>query len=216
MALFVIAGSDQELDSNRPATDRAFSGKPEKPASPGFKRQGAFRGLNPRQGRDKEMKAKDLMMPLREYLKVDNTLREVAVTLRTAKGSEEKIGVKGLPVLDGDGKMVGFLSMWDILKAVFPAYLSKMDLGHFTWDGMVENISRKVGGKKVSEMMTEKVISVTEDAPLMECVGHMLKENVKRLPVIDKDGRVVGIIYERDVFLAITGAILEENAGGAK
>ncbi len=162
------------------------------------------------------MKARNLMIPLQEYLKPDTTLKEAANILRTAKRDEEKLGVKGLPVLDASGKMVGFLSMGDILKAVFPSYMSLMNLGDFTWDGMVEDMAKKARDKKVSEMMTTKVISVNEDAYLMECVDHMIKNNVKRLPVIGKDGRVTGILYERDVFFAITKAMLDENTGGGK
>ncbi|MGE5894717.1 MAG: HPP family protein [bacterium] len=162
------------------------------------------------------MKAKDLMIPLQEYLKPDTTLKEAANILRTAKRDEEKIGVKGLPVLDEKGKMVGFLSIGDILKAVFPPYMSLMNLGDFTWDGMVEDLAKKVKNKKVSEMMTRKIISVPEDAPLMECVDHMIKNSVKRLPVLNKARNVVGILYERDVFFAITKAMLNENTGGEK
>ncbi len=162
------------------------------------------------------MKAKDLMIPLHEYLKPDNTLKEAANILRTAKRDEEKIGVKGLPVLDENGKMVGFLSIGDILKAVFPAYMSLMNLGDFAWDGMVEGMAKKAGNKRVSEMMTKKVISVPEDAPLMECVDHMIKNNIKKLPVISNDGRVAGILYESDVFFAIAKAMLGENPEGEK
>ncbi|MBI1811046.1 MAG: CBS domain-containing protein [Nitrospirae bacterium] len=160
------------------------------------------------------MKAKDLMIPLQEYLKPDTTLKEAANILRTAKRDEERMGVKGLPVLDEKGKMVGFLSIGDILKAVFPSYMSLMNLGDFTWDGMVEDLAKKAGGKKVSELMTKKVISVNEDAPLMECVDHMIKNNVRKLPVISKDGKVSGILYEREVFFAITKAMLNESSGG--
>lgn len=156
------------------------------------------------------------MVPLQEFLKPATTLKEAANILRTAKRDEERIGVKGLPVLDKDGKMVGFLSIGDILKAVFPSYMSLMNLGNFTWDGMVEDMAKKAGDKKVSEMMTKKVVSVPEYAPLMECVDHMIKNNVKKLPVIGKDGKVVGILYERDVFFAITRAMLNENSQDSK
>lgn len=162
------------------------------------------------------MKAKDLMIPLQEHLKPETTLREAAYILRTAKRDDERCGVKGLPVLDPAGKMIGFLSIGDILKAVFPSYLSLMNLGDFTWDGMVEDMAKKAGGKKVSEMMTKDVISVHEDASLMECVDHMIKNNVKRLPIIGKAGNVTGILYERDVFFAITKAMIDGNAGGAR
>ncbi len=162
------------------------------------------------------MKAKDLMIPLQEFLRPEMTLKEAANILVTAKRDEERSGVKGLPVLDPEGKMIGFLSMGDILKAVEPSYLSVMNLGHFTWDGMVESLAKKVSGKKVSEMMTTEVISVHEDAPLMECVDDMIKHGVKRLPVLGKDGRVKGILYEREIFFVITKAMLNENTGGTR
>lgn len=72
------------------------------------------------------------MIPLQEYLKPDTTLKEAANILRTAKRDEERMGVKGLPVLDGNGNMVRFPSIGDILKAVFPSYMSLMHLGDFT------------------------------------------------------------------------------------
>lgn len=154
------------------------------------------------------MKAKDMMIPLREHFKPDDTLKEAAGILRTARRDEEKVGVKGLPVLDDNGKMIGFLSMGDILKAVFPHYMSLMNLGEFTWDGMVEDLAKKAGSKKVADMMTTPVVSVDEDSSLMACVDHMLKNNIKRLPVIGKQGGVVGILYERDLFLEITKAMI--------
>ena len=75
---------------------------------------------------------------------------------------------------------------------------------------------KKVKDRKVSEMMTKKVITVNEDSSLMECVDHMLKNNVKRLPVMGKDGKVTGILYERDIFFTITKTMLNENNGSLR
>ena len=146
------------------------------------------------------MKAKDLMIPLQEYLQPDNTLKEAANLLRVARRGEEKIGVKALPVLDSSRKLIGILSIGDILKAVYPSYMYLMDLGEFTWDGMVESFAKKAADKKVEGMMTRSVITVREESTLMECIDHMLKNNVKRVPVLNKDNNVVGMLYERDVF----------------
>jgi CBS domain-containing protein len=157
------------------------------------------------------MKAKDLMVLLQEYLRPDNTLTEAVNLLRIAKKGEEKIGVKGLPVLDKEGKLVGMLSMTDILKAVHPSYMDLMNLSNFTWDGMVESLAKSVADKKVETIMSKEVFTVKEDDPLMECVDLMIKNNIRRLPVIDKAGKVVGMIYERDVFFAIVKAMLDDE-----
>ena len=162
------------------------------------------------------MKAKELMVPLQEYLKPENTLKEAAHLLRIAQRGEEKIGVKALPVLDASGNLIGILSIGDILKAVHPAYMDLMNLGSFAWDGMVETFAKKASGKQVKDLMTPKVITVKEDATLMECIDHMLKNKVKRVPVLNKENRVAGMLYERDVFYEITKSIINETAGGEK
>ena len=157
------------------------------------------------------MKAKDLMVLLQEYLRPDNTLTEAVNLLRIAKKGEEKVGVKGLPVIDKEGKLIGMLSMTDILKAVHPSYMDLMNLSNFTWDGMVESLAKSVADKKVEAVMSKEVFTVKEDDPLMECVDLMIKNNIRRLPVIDKAGKVVGMIYERDVFFAIVKAMLDDE-----
>lgn len=162
------------------------------------------------------MKAKDLMIPLRDYLTPETTLKEAVNLLRSARRNEKRIGVRALPVLDGKGNLVGLLSMGDILKAVFPAYMSMMELGDFTWDGMVESLAGKVADKAVETYMTRDVVTVKVDAPLMECVDHMIKKDVKRLIVLDEKGKVAGILYERDIFTVITKAMLHENGDGGQ
>jgi len=159
------------------------------------------------------VKAKDLMVPIYDYLRPDNTLKEAANLLQTARRGEEKVGVKGLPVLDEEGKIMGILSMRDILKAVYPSYLSIMDLGDFTWEGMLESIAKKVADKKVAMVMTRDVMTVREDDSLMKCIDYMIRKNIKRLPVVDKTNKAVGMLYERDIFFVIVKAMLEKNAG---
>ena len=157
------------------------------------------------------MKAKDLMVPVYDYLRPDSSLKEAVNLLRTAIRGEQKFGVMGLSVLDEKGKLVGMLSMTDILKAVYPSYMSMMNLGEFTWDGMLESLARQAGERKVKDLMTSPVVTVHEDDPLMECVDHLLKNNVRRMPVLDKEGKVVGMIYLRDIFFAVTKAMLDES-----
>jgi predicted transcriptional regulator len=99
---------------------------------------------------------------------------------------------------------------------VHPAYMDLMNLGEFTWDGMLEETAKKIADKKVYTLMTKDVTTVKEDSSLMDAVDHLIKRNVKRLPVIDKTGKVIGMLYERDVFFAIVKAMLNENTGGGK
>jgi len=162
------------------------------------------------------MKAKDIMIPIHDYLKPENTLKEAVNLLRTGFRGENRVGVMGAPVLDDKGNLVGMLSMTDILKAVYPSYMSMMNLGGFTWDGMLESLAKKAGNRKVKDLMTSPVITVREDDPLMECVDLILRKRIRRMPVLDKSYKVVGMVYLRDVFFTITKAMLEEDNGGEK
>jgi CBS domain-containing protein len=162
------------------------------------------------------MKVKDLMVPIRDFLKPDSTIREAVNLLKTAARGEQRMGVMALPVFDDSGKLVGMLSMTDILKAVYPSYMSMMDLGDFAWDGMLESLAAQARDKKVGEFMSRDVVTVNENEPLMECVDLILKKRVRRMPVLDKKGKVLGMVYLRDIFFAITRAMLEEDDGGGK
>ncbi|MCX5854839.1 MAG: CBS domain-containing protein [Deltaproteobacteria bacterium] len=162
------------------------------------------------------MKAKDLMVPIHDYLTPDSNLKEAVNLLKVGERGDQKVGVMGLPVLDKNGKLIGMLSMTDILKAVYPSYMSMMNLGGFTWDGMLESLAKQAGDKKVEMLMTRDVVTVREDDFLMECVDRILKKQVRRMPVLDKTGKVVGMLYMRDIFFAITKAMLEEDSGGGK
>ncbi len=155
------------------------------------------------------MKAKDIMEPLKAYLAPDDTLKSAVNKMKVCGRGEGLVGVKWMVVLDADGSLMGVVSIKDILGAVIPSYLKVTKLGGFTWDGMLEEMARKVADKKVSEFMTPNVISVPERAPLMECADLLIKHNLQRLPVLSEQKKVVGMIYIRDLYYAIVKVLFE-------
>ena len=156
------------------------------------------------------MKAKDIMVPLKDYLDPDTTVKKAVNLLRTVERKEQKYAIMGLPVVDKAGKLTGMLSMTDILKAAYPAYMKMADLSEFTWDGMLESLAKQEGDKKVKEIMTSPAISTEENNPLMECVDLLLKNNIRQMPVVNKAGNVVGILSINDIFYAVTKSMIEK------
>jgi len=57
---------------------------------------------------------------------------------------------------------------------------------------------KKMLGTTAADVMTKRVIAVTEDTPLEEIAGVMVTRKIKRLPVI-KDKKLVGIIGRKDI-----------------
>ncbi|VAX30491.1 hypothetical protein MNBD_NITROSPIRAE02-1682 [hydrothermal vent metagenome] len=156
------------------------------------------------------MKAKDIMEPVKETLTPETTLKEAVNKMRVARRGDGRVGVKGMIVLD-NGNLAGIISIKDILKAIIPSYMSLTELGEFTWDGMLEQMARKVADRKVEEIMTKDVITVSEDAPLMECADLVVKHGLHRLPVLNGEKKVVGMIYIRDLYQAIVQALFEKE-----
>ncbi len=157
------------------------------------------------------MRAKDVMEHIKSFLSPDETLKEAVNKMRVYRRGESGVGVKGIIVLDRDENLVGLLSIKDILKAIIPFYMGMTDLDMFTWDGMLEQMTKKAADKKVGDIMTKKVITVPEEAPLMECADFLVRYNLQRLPVVNKEKKVVGIVYVRDLYYALIKTLFEEE-----
>jgi len=154
------------------------------------------------------MKAKDVMIPLYDYLRPNDSIKEAINILRIAKRSEDRIGVKGAPVLDENGKLLGMVAMSDILRAAYPPYFSLANMGQFTWENMLMDMAKKITNKLVKDIMIKEVVTVHEETTLMACLDLLLKNRIKRLPVLNHEGKVLGMVYEREIFCAFVHAML--------
>ena len=101
-------------------------------------------------------------------------------------------GVRRMPVLDEEGKLVGIVSETDLL------YASPSPATSLTVYEMHYLLSRLL----VSELMTREVISVGPDTPVEEAARIMADYKIGGLPVMEGD-RLVGIITETDVFTVL-------------
>lgn len=116
--------------------------------------------------------------------------------------------VSGLPVVDGEGKVVGMVSEGDLIyqdkKLHTPAFLEI--LGGVIY---LENPQRvlqdlqKMTAVKVKQVMTPKVHSVKEETPVEDVATIMVERQVNRVPVVDGKGRLVGIVSRQDIVKAM-------------
>lgn len=111
--------------------------------------------------------------------------------------------ISGVPVINEDNTLVGVLSEKDILRAMFP------DVEQIMQEGLVpdfESIEADYSGvlsKQVGDLMTQTVASVTPEMPLLKAASMMCAKKIRRIPVTDKDNKLVGIISIGDVHKAI-------------
>lgn len=117
-------------------------------------------------------------------------------------------GFSGAPVVNSAGRPVGVISQSDILihgrntaahARRVPEYYMHADLtaalGEPAGGFQVESVDRTL----VSDVMTPVVFSVRPDASAREVIDEMLRLNVHRLFVIDRDNVLVGVIGMSDV-----------------
>jgi CBS domain-containing protein len=148
------------------------------------------------------MLVKDIMEPVTSnWLRPEQTLYDAICTMRNTTWEESS--VNGMVVLEHGIKLVGIVSIKDVIRAVIPSYLEDI-LGGFTWEGMLEERTRKAGQVLVRNIMSTQLITIGAEDRLLHCADLMIEKNLQRLPVIDKAGRVLGMVHIRDVYLAIT------------
>ena len=97
--------------------------------------------------------------------------------------------VRRFPVVDDGGKLVGIVSDKDLLYAApSPATSLSIYEMHYLYSRIT-----------VKQVMTRKVITVDENAPLEEAARIMVDNKVGGLPVM-RDAKLVGLITETDIF----------------
>jgi len=97
--------------------------------------------------------------------------------------------IRRLPVLDKRGRLVGIVSEKDLLYAS-PSPATSLS---------VYEVHYLIAKLKVKEVMKRKVVTTTLDTPLEDAARVMVDNKIGCLPVL-KDGQVVGIITETDIF----------------
>ena len=151
------------------------------------------------------MLVKDIMEPITDnWLAPDMTLQEAVCKMEKTKWGLYGASVNGMVVLE-EGRLLGVLSIKSVIRAMIPSYLTlDENLGGFTWDGMIEERTKKASGKKVREIMSTGITTISPESSLMRCADTMMEHQYQRIPVVEKTGRVVGIVHLRDLYLAIT------------
>ena len=119
------------------------------------------------------MQASDIMTPNPRRCSARDSLEGVARIML-----EEDIGV--VPVVDEQNNLVGVITDRDIVVRCVAAGDSP--------DTCV-----------VDAYMTSPVVSVAEDASIEDVANAMAKEAVRRIPVVDKEGRLCGIVARADL-----------------
>lgn len=87
----------------------------------------------------------------------------------------------GVPIIDNDGKVIGIVTTIDLLKAI-------------SEDKGLDNMSAK-------EIMTSNPAVINQDATVDEIIDILYRKRIDMLPVVEEDGRLVGVISRQEVLM---------------
>jgi len=88
-------------------------------------------------------------------------------------------GFGSVPIVDGNSKLIGIVSEFDLLKALRKG----------------KNLEEVMAG----DIMTENPVSVTQDTNVLTLMDVLQNNHLIRVPVVDSTGKLIGIVARRDL-----------------
>lgn len=140
-----------------------------------------------------ELLAKDIMIKKVITVSKDATLAELANLLMKNK-------ISGVPVINEEKELVGIVSEADIIvkKSSLPLPLSFS----FAFLDKYESYTKSTKdflNIRVEEIMSVDLKTASEDVSVNKVVNIMINNNINRLPVLNSNNRLVGIITRADI-----------------
>ena len=114
------------------------------------------------------------------------------MTLPEAHQLMNENNIRRLPVLDGD-RLVGMVTRGDV-RGAEPSEATTLSI----WE-----VNYLLAKLKLEHIMTRNPITVSPDATIEKAAKIMLENKVSGLPVIDEQGKQIGIITESDIFRVV-------------
>jgi CBS domain-containing protein len=125
---------------------------------------------------------------------------------------ENQIG--GLPICSEEGQLIGMVSDGDILRAIKPINPHLYHYMIYMVFDKGQDLETRIGNLADTPILnitkTKGIISVCENDNMEKAVELLAKHHFKKLPVIDPNSHIVGVISRGDVIRKIQTSLLDE------
>jgi CBS domain-containing protein len=153
-----------------------------------------------------ELTAREIMTENVITIKKDSSIEDLSEILLKNK-------ISGVPVVGNDGKIAGVVTEGDIIvqdtDLHFPRYFKLLD-GIIYLDSLNrfrDNLKKHLA-TKVEDIMVTKVKTISPDTTISDIAELMLRMKINRLPVVDEDDNILGIVTRADI---VRSMIPKEN-----
>ncbi len=142
------------------------------------------------------MLIKEIMTPNVITVTPDDDVKKAATLIFVKK-------ISGLPVVE-QGKPIGMISEKDVLRAIYPTYQEFFENPEeFRVFADLRRRYSETSNLKVGQIYNKRVITVGPETPLLNALSLMITKRVRRLPVVDTEGKIVGIVSQGDIHQAL-------------
>lgn len=140
--------------------------------------------------------------------KVEDVMTADVVTVSTDTPFKDVVramhdrGVSGVPVVDAEGRLLGIVTEADLLRAEQEGLEPRRRKPFLEWfvdRRLLEKLERRGEDLRAGDIMTGEVVTVGPRNSVREAIKVLLEAGVKRLPVTDGEGRVVGVVSRGDL-----------------
>jgi CBS domain-containing protein len=155
------------------------------------------------------MRAADVMTPDPVCISPDASINDAIGLMLEHKFS-------GLPVVDARGSLVGIVTEGDLLRRTETGTQRKRSrwIEFLMGPGRLATEYVQTTGRKVNDVMTPEVQTVTEEAPLDAIVHLMERHQINRVLVV-RDSKLVGIVTRANLLHALASVAAETKPGPA-
>ena len=116
--------------------------------------------------------------------------------------------LSGAPVVSDTGELVGIISEKDLMRAMYPTPNEVYSHPYLLfYEEELNEATTSATHKCVGDVMSKRLITTTPDTHVFKVGGYMVATGVHRVPVIDENRKLVGMVSRGDVYRAM----LQEN-----
>lgn len=149
-------------------------------------------------------------MKARDYMSTDVVSVGRAANVDEIASLLKKRAISGVPVVDENDKLLGVVTHEELINIFIPHYLSMFDELAFLDDlGAIETQTMAEIEPSLflaEDVMVSDPVTVRPETSIMKAAALLLNRRLVFLPVVDEEGRVVGVLNRSDVSCAFTTA----------
>jgi predicted transcriptional regulator len=122
-----------------------------------------------------------------------------------------------LIVIDEEGKPMGTVSSYTLIKEVVPAYLKGDPVfSNFGAEGTFDKYAEKVQDKKLKDIMHTDIHILNEKDAMIEAASYSIHADRRLLPVVNDEGKLIGVITRTCIKNALYNVLFKDNPMDAK